>query len=215
MQYLRFPIQGVNRVIANYKNPQYEKYHKFKHYGIDIRGVSRVVFSLGYGEILKSEFSENYGGVVVLLYKDVITPNGCIDVVARYLHLAPKAIKFDTDGSNIVLPNTFIGFYSDYGTIDQHLHLELDTDINYPFHSPQVAGDKVLFAGNDTTLNPMDVLIDTEKRWLDYDNTYNPKLTTPLQEAKTLSEVTANNPALYDFIDELHKKTGSILGKNK
>lgn len=208
-------MRGYNEVIANYKNPTYYELNGYNHYGIDIRGYTGSVYSLGYGYILKSEYSDNYGGVMVIRYNNVITPEGCIDLIARYLHLSPESMVFDEKDPRIE-PYTYIGNFGNYGTTDPHLHIELDTDTSYPYHSPQVAGDNVLQAGIDTTLNPMDILVSTEDRYIDYKNLYNPKLTSPLQECKTLGEITApSNSALYDFIDELHRKTTHILGKNK
>lgn len=139
-QTLSFPINN-GLITAGFKNERYVEKHGFSHYGIDItssgNGTANILAS-GNGIVLGTEFCDNsVGNIAVIQYDNVFIPETgeTITIIARYYHMLNITIsKDDTVTKGKVI-----------GTIDRnhkwynHIHMELDTDINYPFNTPQVA----------------------------------------------------------------------------
>lgn len=165
-QLLFFPMKECT-VAAGFKNAKYPGGHKgVIHYGVDFDdrwGKSYDALASGEGIVLGTEKNSNnsIGGVVVIRYDNVYNPTiGKIQsLVARYYH-------FETIS---VVKGQKVKAYQKIGVIGvhkwwNHIHMEIDTDIKHPFHTPQVAegSSKLLIrsgANDKTLLNPMDVLV--------------------------------------------------------
>ena len=138
-QLLFFPMKDCT-VAAGYKNAAYKKAHGYVHYGVDFdskRAVDFDVIASGSGTVLGVEKNHNsIGGVVVIKYPKVYNPTTgkTHDLIARYYHLFSIAVK---KGDKVEA-------YQKLGTVSgshkwwNHVHLELDTDTEYPFNTPQV-----------------------------------------------------------------------------
>ena len=161
-QRLIMPINKC-RITASYKNANYTKEFGYVHYGVDMTDKDRKDYTLyasGKGVVSHCGFNKSGGNVVVIVYRDCELPvGGTCDIVLRYFHL--KTIKVKV-GQN-VNKDTVIGLYGNTGySSGAHLHLEADTDVNYPNYTPQIsagASNSVLKKGiASTMLNPRDVL---------------------------------------------------------
>ena len=161
-QRLILPINKC-RITAGYKNSNYVKEFGYTHYGVDMTDKDRKDYTLyasGKGVVSHAGFNKSGGNVVVIVYKDCELPfGGTRDIVLRYFHL--KTIKVKVGQK--VNKDTVIGFYGNTGySSGAHLHLECDTDANYPNYTPQIssgASNSVLKKGIATTmLNPTSVL---------------------------------------------------------
>ena len=161
-QKLILPINKC-RITAGYKNSNYAKEFGYTHYGVDMTDKDRkdyTVYASGKGKVSHTGFNKSGGNVVVIIYRDCQLPNGDTrDIVLRYFHL--KSIKVKV-GQN-VNKDTIIGLYGNTGySSGAHLHLEADTDVNYPNYTPQIASvssNEVLKKGvASTMLNPVEVL---------------------------------------------------------
>lgn len=137
-QRLVLPLNDL-RVTAGYKNPQYLAYWKFAHYGMNCTSPSTTVYACGNGEVVAcgqdgpdlTGANSRLGNVVVIVYKDVLCNNGKVrNLTCRMYHFA--AIR--TSAGQKVTKDTVIGYYGNTGanTTGAHLHIEFDTDINYP-----------------------------------------------------------------------------------
>ena len=161
-QKLIMPINKA-RITASYKNSNYTKEFGYVHYGVDMTDKDRknyTVYASGKGKVTHAGYNNSGGNVVVIVYRDCQLPTGrTCDIVLRYFHL--KSIKVKV-GQNVT-KDTIIGLYGNTGySSGAHLHLEADTDVNYPNYTPQIASgasNSVLKKGIATTmLNPVDVL---------------------------------------------------------
>lgn len=137
-QRLVLPLNDL-RVTAGYKNPQYLAYWKFAHYGMDCTSPSTTVYACGNGEVVAcgqdgpdlTGANSRLGNVIVIVYKDVLCNDGKVrNLTCRMYHFA--AIR--TSVGQKVTKDTVIGYYGNTGanTTGAHLHIEFDTDINYP-----------------------------------------------------------------------------------
>ena len=161
-QKLILPINKC-RITAGYKNANYTREFGYTHYGVDMTDKDRrdyTVYASGKGKVTHTGFNSSGGNVVVIVYRDCQLTNGdTSDIVLRYFHL--KSIKVKV-GQN-VNKDTIIGLYGNTGySSGAHLHLECDTDVNYPNYTPQIASsssNSVLKKGiASTMLNPTQVL---------------------------------------------------------
>lgn len=161
-QKLILPINKC-RITAGYLNYNYEKDFGYTHYGVDMTDKDRkdyTVFASGKGKVSHCGFNSSGGNVVVIVYRNCELPTGnTCDIVLRYFHL--KTIKVKV-GQN-VNKDTIIGLYGNTGySSGAHLHLEVDTDVNYPNYTPQISSrssNSVLKKGiANTMLNPTQVL---------------------------------------------------------
>ena len=161
-QKLILPINKC-RITAGYKNANYAREFGYTHYGVDMTDKDRkdyTVFASGKGKVTHAGYNRSGGNVVVIVYRDCQLSNGdTCDIVLRYFHL--KSIKVRV-GQN-VNKDTIIGLYGNTGySSGAHLHLECDTDVNYPNYTPQISSsssNSVLKKGvASTMLNPTQVL---------------------------------------------------------
>jgi len=137
-QRLVLPLNDL-RVTAGYKNPQYLAYWTWNHYGMDCTSPSTTVYACGNGEVVAcgqdgpEQHGKNsrLGNVVVIVYKDVLCNDGKVrNLTCRMYHFAAIRVHVGQE----VTKDTVIGFYGNTGanTTGAHLHIEFDTDINYP-----------------------------------------------------------------------------------
>lgn len=111
--------------------------------------------------------NNSIGGVVVIQYDNVYNPTTKLkrNLIVRYYHLYSLKVK----------KGQTVNAYDVIGTISgshkwwNHIHLEVDTDIKHPFHTPQVAknSSKLLIragATSSTILNPLTVLVVGKKQ---------------------------------------------------
>lgn len=158
-QRLILPINSM-RVTAGYKNSAYKREFGYTHYGVDCTDEKRkdtTVWASGHGIVTHCGWHPSGGNVVVIVYKDCELPTGEIkDIAMRYYHLDKILIK---QGQNVT-KDTRIAYYGNTGASSgAHLHIECDTDIEYPNYTPQTSkSNAVLKAGIDSTLNPTHVL---------------------------------------------------------
>ena len=161
-QRLILPINKC-RITAGYKNSNYAKEFGYTHYGVDMTDKDRrdyTVYASGKGKVTHAGFNSSGGNAVVIVYRDCELPTGDTrDIVLRYFHL--KSIKVKV--GQTVTKDTVIGLYGNTGySSGAHLHLEADTDVNYPNYTPQIssrASNSVLKKGvASTMLNPTQVL---------------------------------------------------------
>ena len=167
MQYLTLPIRDC-KVNAGYKSETYRKEWGFGHYGVDLGTMneSREVYACGAGEVIAAGQdgadltgpNSRLGNCVVIVYRDVSLPDGrTLDLACRMFHLEKLLVK----AGDRVDRDTMIGVFGNTGanTSGPHLHIEFDTDTQYPRHAYGIAGSgKVILQGTvDSTLDPSKV----------------------------------------------------------
>lgn len=164
-QILTFPVnEGL--VTAGYRNPRYNEKNGYPHYGSDItsaRGDHAEVLASGDGVVLGTEFCGNsLGNIAVVQYDNVYVPQTgeTVSLIARYYHMTSILVKKD----DVVTQGRIIGAFDRSHKWYHHIHIELDTDLQHPFNTPQVAEASssllVRFpADGKTTLEPMSVLV--------------------------------------------------------
>lgn len=171
MQKLVMPLERC-RFLCGYKTQKYFETHGYAHYGIDISSIQggdlgdHVVRSSGSGRVVAAGWDNSGGNIVVLIYTDVHNhKTGEVrDLVARYMHLSSVSVK----AGDTVSQGTVLGVEGMSATTSYHLHLEFETDTQWPLYSPQVAsrddaltqaqGNILLKGVTDTTVNPSDIL---------------------------------------------------------
>lgn len=155
-------------------NPAYQ--HEWDlggHFGLDMTGSPNHFYASGNGKVVGvgGTATTGVGYWIAIQYDSVCKWSMRTDtltvipaIVMRYFHLAAKP---SLSVGDIVTPDTKIGTYSNTGawhaTMGKHLHIEVDTDTNYPTYTPTLtsaAGE--LSAGvrgfGDTTFDPCLVL---------------------------------------------------------
>lgn len=155
-------ISPINqcRITAGFKNANYKKQFGYTHYGVDMTDKDKKdtkVWGSGQGEVFDTGWSDSGGNVVAIIYKNCLLPNGSVkDLVIRYYHLKSINVK----PKQKVTKDTIIGYYGNTGASSgDHLHIEIDDDINYPLYTPQISKNSgILKKGTDTVINPVDVL---------------------------------------------------------
>jgi murein DD-endopeptidase MepM/ murein hydrolase activator NlpD len=162
-QLLICPIQD-GFITAGFGNEKYKEDNGYGHYGVDMSAVgTSEVLSVGNGMVLGTEVCDNsLGNIAVIRYDNVFIPESgeVVSQIARYYHLLTSAVKTgDTVVAGQVLGNIDIThkWYN-------HVHLELDSDLDYPFNTPQVAeaSSEMLRrypADGLSMINPLDVLV--------------------------------------------------------
>lgn len=164
-QLLIFPMTECT-VSAGFKNTKYKKDYGYVHYGVDFDdrwGKDFDVIASGEGTVLATEKNSNsIGGVVVIKYTNVYDPSKSMyrDIVARYLHLYSIKVKKGDKVAAYQVIGTISGGHKWWN----HIHMEIDTDVKHPFHTPQVAeaSSKLLIRGgatDSTMLDPMHLLV--------------------------------------------------------
>ncbi len=156
-------ILPLNNTIlsASYKNTAYEGTFGYVHYGIDqYSNYSTTIYGSGTGTVIAKGWDEKAGNVVVVKYPKAHNhkTNVYEDVIFRYFHL--DSIGNISVGDSIT-KDTVLGYYGGSGMGQQnywspHLHIEADTDTDYPCYSPtfSVGGSiikGVSFGANDST----------------------------------------------------------------
>lgn len=153
------------RITAGYKNAAYEKAMKFKHYGIDMADLKRADTSVYAPFKMKIVKAGNDNVMGITLIGVSVNPidihhgpkKGFSRLVVRMAHLAKVHVK---EGDVVSPEDKKIADYGMTGVHGNspHLHVELDTDINYAVYSPTLARSSNIWkAGTDSTVNPMDV----------------------------------------------------------
>lgn len=168
-QLLFFPMWDCT-VSAGYKNKAYKKANGYTHYGVDFdskRAVDFDVLASGSGVVLGVERNLNsIGGVVVIKYDNVYNPTTkkTKTLIARYYHFYDIEVK----KGDKVKAYDVIGTVSGTHKWWNHVHLELDTDVKYPFYTPQVSekgsvlltqGGLKAFVLERSIIDPMTVLV--------------------------------------------------------
>ena len=158
-QRLILPINSM-RLTAGYKNANYRKQFGYSHYGIDMTDKAKsdkTVWGSGDGKVTHCGWHPSGGNVVVVVYRDCELTNGQVrDLAVRYYHLEKINVKV---GQKIT-KDSRLGLYGNTGASSgAHLHIEIDTDVQYPNYTPQTSkSNDVLKAGSDSTINPVTAL---------------------------------------------------------
>lgn len=150
---------------AAYKHPLYRAHHGYTHYGWDM-GCDEpgyAVLSPGAGRVVAAGMDgwrlhgagAGLGNCIVLILQDVQCRDGTVrDIACRMFHLASIAIK----AGQTVRRGDKLGEYGDTGAgkWGRHLHIEFDTDTQYPAYAVGVAGSgRVIKCGTvDSTVDP-------------------------------------------------------------
>lgn len=160
-----FPVaNGV--ITAGYRNPAYLEKNHFIHYGTDLtaaNGGHAEILASGAGIVLGTEFCDNsLGNIAVIRYEDVFVPQTgeTVSLIARYYHMTSLLVE----KNDVVSPGQAIGTIDGGHKWYNHVHLELDADLEYPFHTPQAAesASELLNrypANGEQTLEPISVLV--------------------------------------------------------
>lgn len=163
-QVLIYPMLKAT-IGAGFKNMAYYNNYKYVHFGIDCCTVGSDDFDAiasGNGVVLgtESRMDNSLGNIVVIKYSNVYLPtlNVCKDVIVRYYHLASCAVK----KGDVVTAYKILGHVIRKHIWHNHVHCEIDTDIDNPFYTPQVAEASstllIRCGANDSSLlNPIDV----------------------------------------------------------
>lgn len=163
-QNLILPINDMCFIVG-YKAPIYKQEWGFTHYGIDCESVSgaREIRALGEGVVHSCGMDgatpkERMGNCIVIVYRDVQLPDGkVVNLACRMQHFETITCK----AGQTVKAGDIIGRYGSTGKYSSspHLHIEFDTDINYPASAYGVAaGGKVIKRGTvDSTIDPSTV----------------------------------------------------------
>ena len=169
-QLLYFPMADCT-ISAGFKNAKYRRDYGYTHYGIDFDSKKAVDFNAlasGNGVVLGVEMNKNaIGGVTVIRYDNVYCPKDkkIRSVIIRKYH-SDKIIVKKGDKVTALQPIAEVSGTDKY---NNHDHTEIDFDVRYPFHTPQVAegSSKLLIrkgATDKTIVNPLDVLVISKKQ---------------------------------------------------
>lgn len=156
-------------VSAGFKDENYKKdgKHLFTHYGIDFDSIGATNFNVlasGDGTVIGVEMNSynSLGGIVVVKYPNVYihSLNQVKDLIFRYMHIS----RIQVSKGDSVFHYSTIGVVSGSHKWWNHIHLEIDSDMTHPFHTPQVAesssGLLIAAGANDSTLlDPINVLV--------------------------------------------------------
>lgn len=210
MQRLILPFKK-QMMLCGYRNKEYLKYWKYEHLGVDIStiqggaGSDHVIYGSGEGEVVAVGKDNSLGWGVAILYKDVYNhkTGEVYDVIARYMHMKEVYV---TQGQKVTI-NTPIAPEGKEGTGDYHLHIEFDTDTNWPTYSPQVsAGHTFWRKGTDSSINPSFLFHVSDDRQI-VPPTYNPAWLNSEDFNFPLAEVTV----VTNDYNELKNKYDELL----
>lgn len=156
-------------VSAGYKVLPYFNQWKFHHFGLDCYGRnSQTIFACGSGTVVAvgqdgitlTGVQGRLGNCVVVVYDGEIEGNnGKIykGLSSRMYHLA----KINVKKGQKVTKDTILGVAGNTGRYSTgvHLHIEFDTDINYPCYAYGISssGNIIKKGTMDTTVNPSDI----------------------------------------------------------
>lgn len=213
-QRLRMPFKR-QMMLCGYKNERYKSYWGYPHYGIDVSSVQGgagdddTVYSSGSGVVLAAGKDDVLGFGAAVLYKNCVGREGEVcDVLLRYMHMRELFVK----AGDTLQKDGRIGREGKEGTLDYHLHLEVDTDVRreYACWTPQVAPCRTFWKkGTDSTLNPS-LWLWQEKERETVSPTYNREwlnaedLTIPVYEegSDALSEIALLAKKIIDLTEE-------------
>lgn len=163
-QLFLFPIAN-GAITAGYRNAKYLEKQGYPHFGIDITSDSRYadILASGNGVVLGTEFCDNsLGNIAVIQYDNVFLPESgeTVSLIARYYHMLTMTVQ----AGDTVAANQAIGTIDHSHEWYNHIHLELDTDLAYPFYTPQVAeASSALLnrypADGASIIEPIDILV--------------------------------------------------------
>lgn len=156
-QKLKMPFKS-QMMLCGYKNGEYRKYWGYDHYGVDIStiqgnaGKDHKIYASGNGEVIAVGKDNTLGYGVVILYADCESRSGEVkDLAVKYMHMKECFVTL----GEVIEDGELIGVEGKEGTGDYHLHLEMDTDVDYPTYTPQVSNGHTFWKkGVDTTVNP-------------------------------------------------------------
>ncbi len=174
-QLLTLPIDACV-ITAGYKNQLYAKQFGFGHFGVDMVSAdgAKTVYALGDGEVIAAGLDgtagdySGLGWVTVIRYDNVYIPgqNRVADLIATTMHHVPGSLL--VAAGDQVTAGSAIGDYGNTGgtkvnggPMAPHLHLQFDTDVNYPLYCSGISGkgSRILRRGtSDSTVNPYHVL---------------------------------------------------------
>ena len=173
---LTLPLNNM-MLQAGYKSNTYEKEWGWKHYGVDATDPSsRYIYGMGEGEVVAAGqdgetltgSNSRLGNVVVIIYRGVELVDGTKkDITCRMYHLDSIGVK----KGDKVTAKTVIGKYGNTGanTTGAHLHVEFDTDVNWPTLAPGVSIGKGKIINTAETYSKAggiaDSTIDPAKVW--------------------------------------------------
>ena len=159
-------------MLCGYKNPRYQAYWRYSHYGVDIStiqgkaGDDHNVYASGDGTVYAAGWDKSGGNIVVIIYPACLNhkTGEIYDLVARYMHLQSISVV----KGRTVKAGDKLGVEGNTKTGDYHLHLEFETDTKWPTYSPQVSerddwmdasqGNLLRKGKTDCTVNPSFVL---------------------------------------------------------
>lgn len=173
-QKLALPINNCT-ITAMYKddsNPAYKhEWDPGGHFGLDMVGSPNPFYASGDGKVVGvgGTSTSGVGFWVAIKYDNVFkwsmtstALSTVSSIIMRYFHLAQKPAL--SVGQSVTM-DTKIGTYGKTGALSMaaHLHIEVDTDVNYPTYTPTLTGAAGgLSAGirgsGDTTFDPCSIL---------------------------------------------------------
>ena len=153
------------RITAGYKNALYRQKMGFAHFGTDMADLNRkdtAVYAPFKMKVVAVGYDNLMGGTIIAVSVNPIDVHygpkkGARRLAVRMAHLAKMYVKV----GDVVAPDD--AKIADYGSTGKyggsaHLHIEIDTDINYPQYSPTLSRSSNIWkTGRDSTVNPMDV----------------------------------------------------------
>lgn len=157
VQKLILPINAA-KLTASMKTESYRARFGFEHYGADLVSTAgnRTLYASGNGTVVATGRDNVVGNVVAVCYPNARhRPTGkAADVVFRYYHLDSVLVR----EGDAVTKDSRLGLYGCTGSLKMapHLHLEADTDVAHPLHSPTVSSSNLLVGrakgANDKTM---------------------------------------------------------------
>lgn len=164
-QLLTLPIDDC-KLNAGYKAKKYRETYKINHYGWDLGSVSgvRPLRGMGKGRVVAAgpdgaHDKDRLGNCLVVLYPGVLCRDGKVrELACRMFHLE----SIQVEPGQEIGPETILGRYGATGNpaycSGPHLHIEFDTDTQYPAYAFGVAGGKVIKRGTvDSSVSPAQV----------------------------------------------------------
>lgn len=161
-QKLILPLNKT-RLTASYKNAAYKTRYGFTHYGIDQESTigNTTIYASGKGTLIAKGWDELAGNVVVVKYPAAYNhkTGEYEDVIFRYYHLSSISANIPT-GTDQITKDTVLGQYGGSGMgemnhWDPHLHVEADTDTDYPCYSPTFTGSGSIIKGTNAGANDL------------------------------------------------------------
>ena len=177
MQKAILPLRNA-RVTAGWHSLPYLRQMGFKHFGMDMADLTRANLNI----VAPFDMKIVAYGDDTLMGKTIIAVSvhpidihygkakGTRRVTVRMAHLS--AIGRDVKKGAVIAQGSYIGRYGSTGKYggSPHLHVELDTDIQYPTQSPTLGGSSNIWKAKrtDTTINPMDCFKVGDNQTLSY-----------------------------------------------